>query len=206
MTLDFASSSRAFRHPAAVAERRALLKEPHIAPLADYVDRLRLKYPDWEFQDFDPMDGGVSAEMLFLLEKPGPKTSPKGKRLGSGFISRDNDDPTAEAIFNFMEQANIDRKRVAQWNVIPWWDGEIKIKPGERYAGAGELSELLKLLPRLKAVVLVGRQAAKSAKFIDAPGVQIFVSAHPSPKVRNMNREKWDLIPGQWAEAAAHCK
>ena len=54
---------------------------------------------------FDPRDGGIRAQALFLFEKPGPKAN------ASGFISRDNDDPTAENIFRFMNQAGIPRKK-----------------------------------------------------------------------------------------------
>lgn len=100
-----------------------------------------------------------------------------------------------------MKQAGIDRKRVVLWNVIPGWNGTIKIKPDERRAGVEELAHLLKLLPKLRTVVLVGRQAGKAAKFMQSMNVKIFTSAHPSPKVRNMNRAMWDLIPRQWAEA-----
>jgi hypothetical protein len=32
-----------------------------------------------------------------------------------------NDDPTAEAIFNFMQEAGNPRKAAVFWNVIPWW-------------------------------------------------------------------------------------
>ncbi|MNF52978.1 Uracil DNA glycosylase superfamily protein [compost metagenome] len=182
--------------------RRRMLHEPHIAPLTAYVGSLRTKHPDWEFQDFDPMDGGVGADMRFLREKPGPMTSPQMKRKGSGFISRNNDDSTAEALFIFTEQAGIDRKRVVLWNVIPGWNGTIKIKAGERSAGVDELATLLTLLPRVKTVVLVGRQAEKASKLMQSMNVKIFKSAHPSPKVRNMNRAVWDEIPGKWAEAS----
>lgn len=202
MTTEHHDAPRHFKQPELVAARRSMLHEPHIAPLTAYVEKLRAKYPDWEFQYFDPMDGGVDADMLFLLEKPGPMTSPNAKRKGSGFISRNNDDPTAEALFTFMEQAEIDRKRVVLWNVIPGWNGTIKIKPDERRAGVEELAGLLLLLPRLKTVVLVGRQAGKAAKFMQSMNLRIFPSAHPSPKVRSMNRAMWDLIPRQWAEAA----
>ncbi|WP_256344080.1 uracil-DNA glycosylase [Pseudomonas costantinii] len=178
-----------------------MLKDPHIVSLTAYVKRLRVKHPDWEFQYFDPMDGGIEADMLFLLEKPGPMTSPNAKRKGSGFISRDNDDSTAEALFAFMKQAEIERKRVVLWNVIPGWNGTVKIKAGERRAGLEELATLLKLLPRLRTVVLVGRQAGKAATFMQSMNLKVFTSAHPSPKVRNMNRTMWDLIPIQWAEA-----
>lgn len=178
-----------------------MLEEPHIAPLTAYVQRLRTQHPDWEFPYFDPMDGGVDADMLFLLEKPGPMTSPKTKRPGSGFISRNNDDATAEAVFMFMQQAGIDRKRVVLWNVIPGWNGTIKIKADERRAGVDELANLMQLLPKLKTVVLVGRQAGKAEKFMQSMNVNIATSAHPSPKVRSMNRAMWDRIPIQWAEA-----
>lgn len=192
---------RSFRNQEIVATRRRMLHGPHIAPLTSYVESLRVKHPDWEFQDFDPMDGGVDADMLFLLEKPGPMTSPQSKRKGSGLISRNNDDPTAEAIFTFMLQAGISRNRVALWNIIPGWNGTLKISADERRAGVEELAELLTLLPKLRTVVLVGRQAGRAAKLMQAMNVKIFMSAHPSPKVRNMNRAMWDLIPEQWAEA-----
>ncbi|WP_253189929.1 hypothetical protein [Paraburkholderia fungorum] len=108
MTLD--DAPRTLHSPEAIALRRAMLTETHVAPLAAYVEGLRLMHSDWEFQDFDPLDGGTEADMLFLLEKPGPMTSPTGKRVGSGFISRNNNDQTAENIFNFMRTAGIERK------------------------------------------------------------------------------------------------
>ena len=37
-----------------------------------------------EFPDFDPLGGGVRSDMLFVLEKPGPKTSRQGG--GSGLL------------------------------------------------------------------------------------------------------------------------
>jgi hypothetical protein len=55
-----------------------------------------------------PLDGGTAARVLFLFEKLGPKTSLHGG--GSGFISRDNDDATAKATFNFMRLATIPRE------------------------------------------------------------------------------------------------
>jgi hypothetical protein len=78
--IEYHDTPRAFRQPEFVAVRRRMLREPHIVPLTAYVESLRAKHPDWEFQDFDPMDGGVDADMLFLLEKPGPMTSPQTKQ------------------------------------------------------------------------------------------------------------------------------
>lgn len=74
--------------------RRAALGQPHIAPLAAFVTRLRQAagHAD-EVPDFDPFDGGVLAECLFLLEAPG------GRAVGSGFVSRNNPDETAKNFF-----------------------------------------------------------------------------------------------------------
>jgi hypothetical protein len=57
--------------------------------LRDYVAELRTsKNADAEFPDFDPLDGGINAKILFLFEKPGPRTSQHDG--GSGFISAEN--------------------------------------------------------------------------------------------------------------------
>ncbi|WP_447923752.1 uracil-DNA glycosylase [Burkholderia cepacia] len=193
---------RALRDPAAIAARRAMLGQLHVAALTAYVARLRDQYQEWEFPEFDPLDGGVEADMLFLLEKPGPMTSPQHKRKGSGFISRDNNDPTAEATFCFMQQAGIDRKRTLLWNTIPGWNRTRDIATGEVGEGVEELRNLLELLPRIRTVVLVGNKAQRAARVI-RPNLRIFTSAHPGPLVKGPNRAMWDRIPQQWAEAAS---
>ena len=63
--------------------------------LNEYVRELRNEFPKYYVPDFDPNNGGIHATVLFLFEKPGPKTDPKNK--GSGYISQDNDDETARA-------------------------------------------------------------------------------------------------------------
>ncbi|WP_321891996.1 uracil-DNA glycosylase [Paraburkholderia tropica] len=199
--MDYINTPRSFKHPEAIAQRHAMLNAPHVAPLTAYVESLRKKHPTWEFQDFDPADGGVEADMLFLFEKPGPMTSSTGKRQGSGFISRNNDDLTAEATFSFMAEANIDRKRTVTWNVVPGWNGTIKISSTECREGLDELKNLVGLLPLLRTVVLVGRKAGKAEAFMRSMGLRVFTSAHPSPKVRSINRAMWERIPKQWAEA-----
>jgi len=192
---------RTLRSPEAIAQRRQMLEKPHIARLARYVDDLRAAHPNWEFQDFDPLDGGVHADILFLLEKPGPMTSPTGKRQGSGFISRNNDDPTAEAMFNFMTEAGIPRDRTVIWNVIPGWNGAIKMTTDEWHRGAEELKNLLPLLPKIRTVVLVGRKAERVRPLLKSMNLRVFSSAHPSPKVRSINPHLWKSIGEQWKEA-----
>ncbi len=177
-----------------------MLTLPHVAPLAAYAGRLRAR-PGVEVPDFDPCDGGVAARVLFLLEKPGPMTAPsRPGRSGSGFISRDNDDATAEATYRFMAEAGLARTDTVIWNAVPWWNGTIRITAAECAAGIVELRPLLDLLPRLHTAVLVGRTAARARPVLGR--LRLLESAHPSPQVRAGYRAMWDAIPGVWRQAA----
>lgn len=183
--------------------RRAMLDIPQMCPLLAFVADLRRR-PGVEVPDFDPLDGGVDAKLLFLFEKPGPMTEGggAGRRIGSGFISRNNDDATAEATWHFMEQAGIPRRRTLTWNVIPWWNGTIDIDPKELADGLQATTQLIGLLPSLRSVILVGRKAERAAPFLTAAGLRVAASPHPSPRVRAGHPAKWQAIPGLWRAAA----
>jgi hypothetical protein len=148
--------------------RKAMLAEAHMQPLASYTKKL--EGPGLQVPDFDPCDGGVKAQVLFLFEKPGPMTAEEGsrKRSGSGFISRDNDDPTAEAIWHFMRIANIPRELTALWNIIPWWNGTRAVEGPELRNGVSQIFQLLELLTEVTAVVLVGAKAASAMPLLQS--------------------------------------
>ncbi len=178
-----------------------MLDLPHIKPLADYVRGLRQTY-DAEFPDFDPADGGTNASIIFLFEKPGPMTSSaRDGRSGSGFISRDNDDPTAEATFNFMIEAGIPREKTVLWNTVPGWNGTRTITKDELVAGTREVLNLIAKLPRAKAIVLVGRNAQRAESLLKGSSLAIYHSPHPSPLVRASWPDRWRSIPACWAQA-----
>ncbi|MEX4005173.1 uracil-DNA glycosylase family protein [Paraburkholderia sp. EG285A] len=121
-------------------------------------------------------------------------------------MSRDNADDTARAATRFLAVAGIDRSRVAAWNVIPGWNGTRKVTAAERREGAEELKQAIALFPHLHTVVLVGKQAQKSEKYIRSLGLRIVKSAHPSPIVRASMRETWERIPHLWREAAQQAR
>jgi len=179
-----------------------MLQLPHVAPLTSYVEELRVR-GFGEVPFFDPLDAGVNAKILFLFEKPGPMTSsdPNSKRTGSGFISRDNDDSTAEATFHFMQQAAIPRDMSIIWNVIPGWNGTIKVSPDELRRGAACVSELTAMLRVLQTIVFVGKRAAEMMPTMRDNGYHLLASPHPSPRVRAGHRAQWDLIPSIWSQA-----
>lgn len=189
-------SPRSMREAGVRQRRRSMLRETHIAPLTMYTAKLRERGLG-EVPEFDPFDGGVDAQVLFLFEKPGPMTSGKG---GSGFISRNNNDPSAEATFDFMQRAGIPRKLTVTWNVIPWWNGTRKVTGQELREGVACVQELITLLPKLCAVVLVGGKAARAQEYLRGTGLTLFTSAHPSPLVRAKYPERWNAISSQWAK------
>lgn len=192
---------RSLANPGACEQRRALVCQPHIAALTELVGTLRAQGRG-AVPNFDPLDGGVGAKALFLFEKPGPMTDDTTgkKRPGSGFISRDNDDPTAEATFLFMEEAGIPRRLTIIWNVIPWWNGTRRIAGAELRDGVSAVIDLVALLPELKVIVLVGRKAARARSLLEGRNAHLFESAHPSPIVRASRPDLRKSIPGQWAK------
>lgn len=172
--------------PAARAARRELLREPHVAPLTAFVEALRAQAGQAvSIPDFDPLDGGTAAEVLYLLEAPGSKA------VLSGFVSRNNPDETAKNFFELNQIAGIPRERSVVWNIVPWYIGTAtRIRAAKRSdvdAGLRSLAPLVSLLPRLRAVVLVGKKADTAALALTRlrPDVRIFRSPHPSPMFVN---------------------
>ena len=143
------------------------------------------KGPSYEIPDFDPLDGGSDAEVLFLLEAPGPKA------VVSGFVLRNNPDETAKNFFQLNPEAGIDRRRTITWNAVPWYIGSgTKIRPAKREdvrEADKWLKALLAILHQLRIVVFVGQKAlhAKGVVQCSRPYVEVMTIPHPSPMFIN---------------------
>jgi hypothetical protein len=196
---DEGRAPRSMRDGSIRERRRLMLDLPHVVRLTAYAVSLR-ESSSLEVPDFDPCDGGTGARVLFLFEKPGPMTSQGTGKRGSGFISRDNDDPTAEATFMFMREAGLPRKLTVIWNVIPWWNGTVAVTKQERLEGAKAVRDLMELLPELRAVVMVGRKAATARPYLETTGTALFTSDHPSARVKARWPERWKAISSKWAQ------
>jgi uracil-DNA glycosylase len=189
------------------AARLLQLGERHIAPLTEFVTQLRAEIEGvGDVPDFDPWDGGVDAECLFLLEAPGAKA------VVSGFISRNNPDQTAKNFPELNQEAGVPRARTVTWNIVPWYIGtktRIRAARTDDIAlGLPPFQRLLQLLPRLRIVVLIGRKAERARPLIERvrPDLNILVSPHPSPLFVNNapgNRERILVILRKVAELLA---
>ena len=194
---------RSLADPSERKRREEMLTQKHIAPLEEF--RVNLQKRGFKgIPHFDPCDGGVNAKILFLFEKPGPMTAQK---TGSDFISRNNDDLTAKATFDKMEEAKIQRKLTCIWNVIPGWNNTIKIEKKELQDGVDNLKGLLDMLPACKVIVLVGKKAQRAEKLLESLGrYHIIKSAHPSPRVRARFRPQWEQIGKEWEKVHNYLK
>jgi len=181
-------------HAAAREARSAQLSLPHVSPLTNFVSQLRAEMgPAAHIPNFDPWDGGIDAEVLYLLEAPGRRA------VSSGFISRNNPDETAKNFFELNREAGVERCRTIIWNVVPWYIGtDTRIRAATRSdvgLARKALEALLDLLPRLRGVVFIGRAAERAAPTILRlrPTLRQFISPHPSPLFVNNkpgNRER----------------
>lgn len=202
---------RLFRLAFEVERREAEIFSPHVAPLNTWVIDLRRRLgPDAIVPWFDPQDGGCEARILWLLEAPGPKATREWG--GSGFISCNNNDGTAENTWETREEAGVSRKLVVHWNAIPYYLGSnTKIRAYDRndIAAVGQLlNELLNLLPRLQVVILGGEAARKVWKDF-APqnsNVHIIKCPHPSPTNLNTRPGNREQVIKAWQDALKYLK
>jgi uracil-DNA glycosylase len=171
-----------------------MLREPHILPLTTFVSEIRAaENRQNEIPFFDPLDGGIEAKFLFVLEAPGPQA------VKSGFISRNNPDESAKNMFLLLKEAGFARGDTLLWNIVPWYIGDgTKIRGANRSdvtRGLVYLQKLLTLLEQLQCLILVGQKAASArveiAKIWNRP---IYETPHPSPKFVNRLPANRDLL------------
>ncbi|MGC5224734.1 uracil-DNA glycosylase [Micromonospora sp. DT81.3] len=166
---------RSLRDSDEVADRRAMLHSSSTAsPLTDWLDRLIAARESAglpaEMPYVDPLDAGIEARVLIVLEAPGPMTNAFNALPGSGFISSDNDDATAENLWLARQHAGL-IDGVVIWNAVPWYLGPTKRKPlvADKEAGGAILRDLTQMLPELHTVVPLGDHARATWKRFARP-------------------------------------
>jgi len=169
-----------------VKNRKKLLSLPHISPLVKYRFEAKInsgiKFP---FPQFDPLDGGIRSHILLLLATPGRQAN------GTGFVSRNNPDPTAKRIFDICQEEGIPRQTTILWNIVPWYLGNER-KTNNPTAqdirtGKSLLPDLLKVLPKIKCVVLMGSIAQKASDVLKDIECKVFYCPHSGNKTRISN-------------------
>ncbi len=200
--------SRTLGDPAVKATRLARIHDPLIAPLTAFVDRIRRTddpHALYWAPYFDPKSGGTEAQVLMLLESPGPKVSQ------TEFVSADNPDQTAENMSCLLKLAGLSLSKVLLWNIFPWQLSAKQVvtqTTAHLREAAPVTRELLTLLPELKVIVLVGRQAEAGWKHAGMPvvsNIKVLACPHPSPLVFIPRPEAASLALSVLGEARQFC-
>jgi hypothetical protein len=197
----FPTAPRAHRNSRVLAAKSQLLTAPHMAELTAFARRIAAER-DADVPLFDPASGGVESTVLLLLESPGPASA--GTNSGSGLISLDNNDQTAANGFTAMAEAELARKHCINWNVVPWYLSNRTPTREEIHSALPYLTQLLALLPDLRAVVLLGAKAQEGWRLAahDRP-LAVFPAPHPSPLAINRNRQvQWPRLVEAFRQAA----
>jgi hypothetical protein len=164
------------------AQEQEAAVAPHMAPIDAFVAALVDRDGRGWLPRIAPHHGGTDARVLSVLRDPGPATQ---VGVGSGFLSIENDDPTAERQAVLFAEHGIRDRDVLPWNAYPWY---INAAPNaaQGRAGAQVLVELVRLLPHLEVVLLQGRDAERiwdRAVALDPslvrPGVVVVRTIHP---------------------------
>lgn len=191
----FEDEPKLLANPLAKQERLNRLRDPHIEPLTRFIERLRTEMgAGFQIPYFDPLDGGIAARVLYLLEAPGAKA------VASNFISRNNPDETAKNFFLLNRDAGIPRRATVTWNIVPWYIGnDQRIRAADRQdikEGVPVLLQLLDLLPALEVIVLIGAAAQRAEPEIQRlrPNLPIFRCPHCSPLFVNRAPGNRDTI------------
>jgi uracil-DNA glycosylase len=201
--LDPTRTPRAHRDRREIQRKRQLLEAPHVAPLTQFVQRLGDAHGgavSW----FDPTEAGVEAPILLLFENPGRRADAAQR---SGFISANNDDTSAENMWQLFREAGIDRRRdIVALNIVPWYLGDDRkiggVRAGDIEEARPALHQLLQLLPQLRVVVLFGRNAQAGWRRAQPPiHVRVLEAPHPSGRRLNGHPEDRAVIVAQLREA-----
>jgi hypothetical protein len=189
---------------AEAAFREAEWRHPydkHVEPINRLVDTLREAGRGW-LPYVAPMYGGTGARLLSLFRDPGPKTQAEG---GSGFLSVENDDASAETLSRYFSETGIDVKDVVTWNAYPWYINRAP-NAAELRAGLEPLYRLLDLLPNLRVVMLHGVTARQAWRFLERayPRVVEQRSLRVLPTFHTSRQAFWHRDPAVRQSRRAH--
>lgn len=193
--------------------------DEHMAPVSDLVRRLSAERPElegapWVAPHYDPR----VARILSLSSNPGPGA---GGSTGSGMLSAENDDASAERMLNVYTAAGIDSENVVPWNAFPWFvhaqlpDG---LTRDHIEQGVIVLRRFLELCPNVVSIVAHGSDAHRSAQllrsirlvgpFVRERGIHTWDARHTSNRAfilpRQQREDAFDDTVETYRQAMVH--
>lgn len=151
---------RMMNDPDFKTSQEAELWAEHVAPVNSLVQDLRAEKSSESgasVQFTAPLHGGTDATILCLMPAPEAAHRPDA---GTDMLSTEDDNPLAEALSVLLAEAGIDSKEVIVWNAHPWYRAEDetgRLNAAQMTAGLDPMARLLRLVPTLRAVILMGK-------------------------------------------------
>ena len=163
--------------------REGRLAEPHVAPLTRLISEWRER-DHLDVPNVDPNDDGVDARLLVLLELPGPRA------VGTGFVSRDNPDPSARNIGRLLDDAGFTRGEVLLWNVVPYcvstFDRNRNASPSQIIDAIPKTHAFIERVRDLRVIIFGGRRAQIARLHVPVgAGVTCIETFHPGARAYN---------------------
>ena len=137
-------------------DQRAHAMDPHVRPINELVDSLRERERWMPY--IAPDHGGINARVLSVLRDPGKGTHIDG---GSGFLSIENNDETAEAMSVRFAAAGIAISDITPWNSYPWFIDRAPTGPEVRL-GVPPLLAIARMMTNLQVVLLHGNEIGRA--------------------------------------------
>jgi len=134
---------------------------PHIAAVNEHVELLRKLRPGFEVPYVDPMHSIDDCRILSLFSN-NSAASPQG-------VVWAGDDDAATRLLGLQYQLGLRPEWMIPWNTHPWFTpGEAngKLTPEQVSSGLKPLIGLLRILPRVSAIVAHGTEANRLAQML----------------------------------------
>jgi len=134
---------------------------PHIAAVNEHVEFLRKLRPGFEVPYVDPMHSVDECRILSLFSN-NSAPSPQG-------VVWAGDDAAATRLLGLQFQLGLRPEWMMPWNTHPWFtpgEANAKLTPEQVSAGLKPLIALLRVLPRVSAIVAHGTEANRLAQML----------------------------------------
>ncbi|GAA3677730.1 hypothetical protein GCM10023081_14990 [Arthrobacter ginkgonis] len=141
--------------PSYVKDAEARIHEENIQPVTLLCQELQDGVPGSRVPLVDPVHDVDDARIISLQIAPGPGTS-------SGFLSLENDDPTAARLAEVYEAAGLQPRHGILWNAYPWElpaEAGMKLTLAQTKQGVRPFRRFLAEVPRVSAIVAHGGYA-----------------------------------------------
>lgn len=122
---------------------------------------------------------GGPSQLAAILQDPGTKKGAQSSAVKTGEVGVLNPDPTARLLKEALETHGIPLSAYLPLNAVPWFDAERHRSRAMLQEGAAHNRGMILRHP-IKLVLLLGKDAARSAAFLDLPAdVEIRKFPHP---------------------------